>query len=501
MKNFLFNVYIQLLLFIAIHGQLSIISPSNLVQLFYNRQIEMAYGKIGNLAEFYIRGQLYMESVTEHHDACTPLTGLNLKRSNNETIYDENYKILLAYRGTCSFAQKARNAQDAGASMLIVINVGNTPIKNVIFDDDSNDVYIPVTLINHSDGKMLEDYINLNKGAKILAEVNFSPQKEKENKVVDFKFFFSASEPRAYDLIGNLTKSLDSFGSQIQFTPYYVVHKNPYYVEENPKSNINCLSRGIYCYYPKETTIVQEGQKILLEDLRQKCMYTLSKEKSISLYFEYMINFGKECLNKDQQTLSKLCSQNTLQKLGYPETYLDKCIAESFGVSVSDLSSASSIERDNKILISEYNEILKYKLTSFPAVVINDKLLSGIIKEESIIAELCVNVKVKPLFCPYIAGLTDEHRTSSSRRKRIIYYLIVLLIIVNIFLFFKCKNYIIKKTNEGIVPGNIDIDGRIKQLINNYYDLKRNSNDYKAFESNSQTSTAIEMQEGNVSTV
>ena len=68
-------------------------------------------------------------------------------------------------------------------------------------------------------------------------------------------------------------------------------------------------------------------------------------------------------------------------------------------------------------------------------------------------------------------------------------------------MFFKCRNYIIKKTNEGIVPGNIDIDGRIKQLINNYYDLKRNSNDYKAFESNSQTSTAIEMQEGNVSTV
>ena len=271
----------QLLLYITIYSQLSILSPYNLVQQFYNRQIEMAYGKVGLLTDFYIRGQIFMESVTERHDACSPLTGLDL-RKKNDTIYDENYKILLAYRGTCSFAQKARNAQNAGASMLIVINIGNTPIKNVIFNDDSNDIYIPVTLINHSDGKMIEDYINLNPTTKILAEVNFAPKKE--NSVVDFKFFFSASEPRAYDLIGNMTKYLSFFGSQLEFTPYYVVHQNPYYVEENPQSNINCLSRGVYCYFPKETTIIQEGQKILLEDIRQKMCFKKNKKQNLQYY-------------------------------------------------------------------------------------------------------------------------------------------------------------------------------------------------------------------------
>lgn len=501
MKYFLFNVYIQLLLFITIYSQLSILSPYNLVQQLYNRQIEMSYGKLGPMSDFYIRGQLYMETVTKNHDACTPLTGLNLKKTN-ETIYDENFKILLAYRGTCSFAQKARNAQNAGASMLIVINLGNTPIKNVIFNDDSNDIFIPVTLINQNDGKIIEDYINLNPGEKIMGEVNFSPRRD--YKYVDFKFFFSASEPRAYDLLNNMTKYLDSFGSQLEFTPYYVVHQNPYYVEENPRSNINCLSRGVYCYYPKETTIVQEGQKILLEDLRQKCMYNLSKEKSVTLYYEYMNNFGKECINKnnDKNTLSKICSQNVLEKLGYPANYLDKCIAESFGVTVSDLTSASYIDRDNKILKAEYDEILKYKLTSFPAVIINDKILSGIVKEESIIISICENVKIKPSFCSYIARLSDEHRISSLKRYRIIYLLIMLLILVNICLSIMCRKYIIKKINEGYIPASIDIDGRIKQLINNYYDLKRNSNDYKAFESNKNTSsTAIEMQEGQVSTV
>ena len=127
-----------------------------------------------------------METITENHDACSPLTGLDLRKKNT-TIYDENFKILLAYRGTCSFAQKSRNAQNAGASMLIVINVGNTPINNVIFMDDSNDIFIPVALINNSDGIIIDNYLKFNQGSKILIEVNFSPKRDK--KVVDFKFF------------------------------------------------------------------------------------------------------------------------------------------------------------------------------------------------------------------------------------------------------------------------------------------------------------------------
>ena len=64
---------------------------------------------------------------------------------------------------------------------------------------------------------------------------------------------------------------LNKFGEQVVFTPYYVVHKNPYYVDENPIRNINCVSGGIYCYYPKETTITQEGlmpSAIVMSDFR-----------------------------------------------------------------------------------------------------------------------------------------------------------------------------------------------------------------------------------------
>ena len=489
-----FRIFFQSLLFISINSQLSILSPFHLVEQFYNKQIEMTYGKIGLLSDFYIRGQLFMETITENHDACYPLTKLDLRKNN--TIYDENYKILLAYKGGCSFAQKARNAQNAGASMLIVINQGNTPIDNAIFDDDSSDIFIPVTLINHNDGLILDNYIKSNPTTKILVEVNFSPKKER--KVIDFKLFFSSSEPRAYDLIGNMRKYLDKFGDQVEFTPYYVVHKNPYYVEENPKSSINCLSRGVYCYFPKETTIIQEGQKILLEDIRQKCMFKLSKQKSNLLYYEYMDTFSKKCINSEQKSLSRLCSESALEKLGYPANYVDQCIADSFGININDLNSASYIDKENNILKKEYEEILKCKLTSFPAVVINGNVIDGIIKENNIVKNLCNNVKDKPSFCPYITGLSDEHIKKGMKRNKAIYFLIILLIFINISLFFMCRAYINDKIKDRVNTGVIDVDSRINNVINNYFALKNSTNDYKAFEPSNHV---IELKEGKVSTI
>ena len=93
------------------------------------------------------------------------------------------------------------------------------------------------------------------------------------------------------------------------------MHQNPYYVEKNPQSNINCLFRGVYCYFPKQTTITQEGQKILLEDLRQKCMFKLAKDKTKPSYYKYMNTFSKQCINNPLKSFSKTYSHSTLEKM------------------------------------------------------------------------------------------------------------------------------------------------------------------------------------------
>ena len=499
-KSFL-KSYIYILLFSEIYSQLTILYPTLLSSKFINNTIDIEYGQIGLLTDFYIRGQIILETITPSRDACSPLKDIN-KKNNNTNIYEENYKILLTHSGSCSISQKARNAQNSGMSMLIIINKSNSASNYLTYSETGNDIKIPIAFIEKKEGKILEEYILNNPNDKMLVEINFKP---KQKKIVNFKLFFSSSEPRAYELIENMNNYLDKFGEQVVFTPYYVVHKNPYYVDENPIRNINCVSGGIYCYYPKETTITQEGHKILLEDIRQKCMYMMSEIKHRKQYINYILAFSKLCINTEKKSLTRECSKLTLKEIGYPENYLDDCISYSFSVKSADLNSNFYIEKHNKLLEQEYNEILKYQLTTFPAVIINNKPLTGIIKEINIVIQLCNEVEEKPSFCFFLTGFTNENREQINRRSYLIYFLLFLLIVVNIGLFMMCRTYILEKLKNRINVDNIKIEGRIENIINNYFILRNNNNDYQSFENqksdNNTTTQNYIMNEGKVDTV
>ena len=68
-----------------------------------------------------------------------------------------------------------------------------------------------------------------------------------------------------------------------------------------------------------------------------------------------------------------------------------------------------------------------------------------------------------------------------------------------------CRTYISEKLKNRINFENISIEGRIKNIINNYFILKNNNNDYQSFENqesdnNSSTQNYI-MKEGKVDTI
>ena len=471
-------ILIYYLIFI-IKSDLVIIGPSDLSFRFSNKPIEIVFRKIQDISNFYVHGEIIFENSTVIHAACTELGPLSQKNKDNE--YTENFKILLAYNGDCSVIQKARNAQNVGASMLLLVNNNNEDIKNVILDNDESgsDIKIPVGLISLSNGKIIQNFIENNPNSKIMAEINFQQQREARKKI-EFKLFFSSSELKAYELINNMTKYFNQFSNQLQFIPIYVTHQSPSYDPQKPVRELNCVSKGKYCYFPKETTIVQDGQRILIESLRQKCMLLKSGE-NIRYYYEYMNKFHDICLQPQMLKFNERCSKQTLDNLGYPVDYLDECVADSFGV--NSLLSSSYIDNENKIFMNDYDEILKYKLTLFPAAVIDDKPLTGILKENKIIFALCEAVTVKPDFCSFMPGNFDQDVDSLSRKKGWVYFLIFVVVCVNIFLFLKCRKYILLKINEKIEFNKIDVEGRINNFVQNYISLKGNQgNDYQSFD-------------------
>ena len=477
-KNLYEKIALIICLLSFIKSNLVIIGPSDLVSRYYNKPIEIVVRKSEDMSNFYVHGEVFFENITASHSACTELDVLPSITSQNE--YVENFKILLAYNGGCPIVHKARYAQEAGASMLLLINNNDEDIKNVIMDDDGSgsDIKIPVGLISLTNGRIMQNFIENNPKSRVMVEINF---KEKEaRKKVEFKFFFSSSELKAYQLINNLTKYTDKFNSQVDFTPIYVIHQSPQYDPQKATRQLNCVTKGKYCYFPKETTIIQDGQRILIESLRQKCMFKKAKDGKESFY-EYLQNFYKNCLLYTPPKFNERCSKQTLDSLGYPVSYLDGCIAESFGV--NSLLSSSYIDNENSIFKAEYDEILKYKLTSFPAVVINDKPLEGIIKENKVMEALCNAVNEKPDFCSIYTGKTYFHLSTIRKKKAWVYLCIIAIILINVVLFFICRKYIIHQISDKINYNAIDLDGRIHNFVTNYMSIKKTQEmDYQSFD-------------------
>ena len=477
-KIFYIDIIIIICLISFIKTELVIIGPNELNSRFNNQPIEIVFGKMSDISNFYVQGEIFFENKTILHEACSEI-GTLLKRTN-QNEFSENFKILLAYYGNCTFVQKARNAQNAGASMLLLINNNDQDIKTVLLEDDGSgrDIKIPVGLISLTDGKKIQNYIENNPKSKVMVEINFQKKITSEKKI-DFKLFFSSSELKGYELINNITKYLDKFNEQINFIPIYVTHQSPTYDQKNSIRELNCVSKGKYCYFPKETTIIQDGQRILIESLRQKCMFSKNKEK-LKYYYEYLNKFYTNCLIVKVPKFNDRCAKQTLDNMGYPVDYLDDCVAESFGV--NSLLSSTYIDNENTIFKNDYDEILKYKLTSFPAVIIDDKPLNGIINEYKIIVSLCNAVISKPLFCAFMTGEIDEHISRMKSKKRWIFFLILVIICINIFLFFKCRKYILKQINEKI-GYKIDLEGRINNIVQNYISLKNQGDDnYTSFD-------------------
>ena len=230
-----------------------------------------------------------------------------------------------------------------------------------------------------------------------------------------------------------------------------------------------------------------------MEDLRQKCVYNYALIKeNIFVYLNYLKYFHAECLIKgDKPQFNENCAKKVLKSLGYPIIDIDSCIAKSF--KVNDLLSNLYIDNENYLLEKEYDELLKYKLTVFPSVIIDNKPLDGVIKETKIMTEICNLIKDKPGFCYEMMG-----KGSNERKKFIILILIFILVVINVFIFLVFRKYIIERINERIVQGGLDLDTRIKNVIGNYFSLSKINNDYVRMTNNPTNPNDLQNSKGQV---
>jgi len=96
----------------------------------------------------------------EDSSACTKVSDVNLDREGDP---DNDFTpIILVDRGNCSFIRKARNVQEMGGALALIVNTADEsdPERIIMIDDGTGiSVTIPTLLIKKSDGALIKQAI------------------------------------------------------------------------------------------------------------------------------------------------------------------------------------------------------------------------------------------------------------------------------------------------------------------------------------------------------
>ncbi len=120
----------------------------------YSNFGEMPYG-------YFMTGRLFYDIDNVDSDfACKPIKTINV----DHDLGSDRFPIIMVDRGNCTFVTKARNVQNIGGSIALIINNNDENVSNIIMTDDGtgNDIYIQAVLISKQDGEKIKQYIREN---------------------------------------------------------------------------------------------------------------------------------------------------------------------------------------------------------------------------------------------------------------------------------------------------------------------------------------------------
>lgn len=185
-------------------GKLVVYSPTELTDKFSktNSVINANYANFGHIPY----GQSLIGSIYYDTQNVMGCQRMNLT-DDLESIQSEDVKktkIILVDRGECSFVTKVRNAERAGASLVVVMDNRFENITNVVMGDDGTGtgIRIPSMIIGKDDGAILKQQVLSGGTGTLSAEFNMPDIDEK----VHVELWFSSNNVLALDFIKEFDK-------------------------------------------------------------------------------------------------------------------------------------------------------------------------------------------------------------------------------------------------------------------------------------------------------
>ncbi|KAL7598125.1 hypothetical protein Lser_V15G25931 [Lactuca serriola] len=374
--------------FVVEKNSLKVIAPENLRDTY-----ECAIGDFGvpryggtlsGLVVYPTFNQLACNNFTDH----IPLIS---KKPGSLPVF------LLADRGDCYLTLKAWNAQNAGASAILVADNWPTDLITMDFPKDEEgeeppyvqNITIPSLLISNSLGVSIKEALENN--GLVFVNLERSEALPYADEMVEYEFWTNSNDecgPKC-DTHKYFVKSFKGVAQILErkgytrFTPHYITWFCPEEYVSSTRCKSQCINHGRYCAPDPEQDFSKgyEGKDVVVQNLRHACFYKVVNESGKPwVWWDFVTDFATNCSMKEHK-FTKDCADEVIKSLGVDLKKIDECMGD------------PEADAENAVLKAEQQVQIEKGIRGdvmiLPTLVINNREYRGKLDKKAVLKAIC----------------------------------------------------------------------------------------------------------------
>ena len=339
---------------------------------------------------------------------------------------------------------------------MLIASDSNILEEEYNVDDPTEIVSIPTVIVAKDFGDIIREFTKLkqDKNEQIVISMKFSGVKE--GGFVELELFMRSDDVKARDFFTEFSYYKEKLGEKLKFTPIYKYSK---FVNEqfdntlSEKTYVPCVKETRMCATSNHGLQIDNGRKILFENIRETCVY---QEFGQETYWKYMTQFNTLCFDMKNPLFNEECAMNVFRKVQANEnddSLLKKCMKQ-------------VIEYESKI-DNDYTTFARRKIYSIPDLFINGVPYRGSWYSKYIFRSICNGFLDDAKICEGIKPV--DFLYSQRVGNSVLTFIIVITILVTCCSLLCYKRYINKNLEDAL---NERIQEQAMKTISQYQFFK-----------------------------
>lgn len=432
--------------------QVNIWSPQELVNYakdrYTNASIDVTLAGYGNVP--YHKTLAGVVHLIEQGHGCAPLPALKKSDSSRGGDFALIFRTQAA---NCDWVTMSRFVEMAGYKVAMIVYEKDRVDDLEVFDSGFGaTINIPTVILKRTDGEEFEAILKKEDSKKPSVSVSLTFSMP-HAPIVEYHLWLSAANQNAYEFVTKFKNFHLLFGDRVKIVPHYVLWYCFICQFDGFNGlipNDNCLSGGEFCAPDPDGELKATGKDVVLEDLRQLCVYNSNPAK----WWDYMAGYYKQCGGNITED-SKECADRVLTQIGYIPENVDECIKRDF--------EGQDFKKTNEILKKERDAFVKAKVPFWPAIIINHQTYRGNMEDmESVFDAICSGFDEEPRICEtYYNPITPSMGANYTWVA-----IIIILLLVGFFIIMIClyKRMIRKELT-------VQMETQISTIVAQYYSM------------------------------